>query len=62
MLSNTGVVVLPQPRQTVLDGLAFYKARPDKGYSLTDSAGLASVISIPATGRTPNWRSTSTWL
>lgn len=34
--ANRLVIVRPQSHQTFLDGLALYKARPDKGYSLTD--------------------------
>ncbi len=36
ILGNPGVVVRQQSHQTFLDALALYKARPDKGYSLTD--------------------------
>lgn len=32
ILSNPGVVVRPQSHQSFLDGLALYKARPDKQY------------------------------
>src|SRR5271166_6227838 len=35
-IANPLVIVRPQSHQTFLDGLALYKARPDKGYSLTE--------------------------
>jgi predicted nucleic acid-binding protein len=36
ILTNQGVIVRPQSHQTFVNGLALYKARPDKDYSLTD--------------------------
>ncbi|MGO9470727.1 MAG: type II toxin-antitoxin system VapC family toxin [Isosphaeraceae bacterium] len=52
ILSNPGIVVRQQSHHTFLDGLALYKARPDKGYSLTDcismeamhQAGIAEIL------------------
>ena len=32
--------MIPQSHQSFLDGLALYKARPDKGYSLTDCISM----------------------
>jgi predicted nucleic acid-binding protein len=43
ILSNPGIVVRQQFHQTFLDGLAFYKARPDKGYSLTDCISMLAM-------------------
>ena len=40
ILSNPGIEVRPQSHQTFLDGFALYKARPDKGYSLTDCISM----------------------
>jgi predicted nucleic acid-binding protein len=40
ILSNPGTVVRQQSHQTFLDGLAFFKNRPDKGYSLTDCVSM----------------------
>jgi len=40
ILSNPGIVVRQQSHQTLLNGLALYKARPDKGYSLTDCISM----------------------
>ena len=40
ILINPGIVVRQQSHQTFLDGLALYKARPDKGYSLTDCTSM----------------------
>ena len=34
--SNSQVTVIPQSRRAFSRSLVFYKARPDKGYSLTD--------------------------
>jgi uncharacterized protein len=45
ILINPGIVVHQQSHQTFLDGLAFYKARPDKGYSLIDWTALSSHVS-----------------
>lgn len=42
-LSDPSVVVIPQSHQSFLDGLALYKARPDKGYSLTDCISMATM-------------------
>lgn len=33
---NHLVIVIPQSRESFLAGLQLYRARPDKGYSLTD--------------------------
>lgn len=40
-LRNPFVVVHPQSHSSFLDGLALYKARPDKGYSLTDCISMS---------------------
>jgi predicted nucleic acid-binding protein len=40
ILSNPRVTVLPQSRSSFIKGFAFYKARPDKGYSLTDCLSM----------------------
>ena len=37
------MVVRPQSHQTFLDGLALYKRRPDKGYSLTDCISMEAL-------------------
>ncbi len=37
------MVVCPQSHQTFLDGYALYKARPDKGYSLTDCISMQAM-------------------
>ncbi len=36
-------ILRPQSHQTFLDGLALYKARPDKGYSLTDCISMEAM-------------------
>jgi predicted nucleic acid-binding protein len=40
ILNNSMVEVLPQSRRFFARGFAFYKARPDKGYSLTDCLSM----------------------
>jgi predicted nucleic acid-binding protein len=42
-MANPLVTVLPQSRQSFLDGLTLYKARPDKGYSLTDCISMEAM-------------------
>jgi predicted nucleic acid-binding protein len=42
-LANPLVVVRPQSHRTFLDGLALYKRRPDKGYSLTDCISMEAM-------------------
>ncbi len=39
-LADPAVTVVTQSRQSFLDGLALYKARGDKGYSLTDCISM----------------------
>jgi predicted nucleic acid-binding protein len=34
------IEILPQTRQTFLEGLSLYESRPDKGYSLTDCISM----------------------
>ena len=41
--ANTGIIVRPQSHQTFADGLALYKARPDKGYSLIDCISMETM-------------------
>jgi predicted nucleic acid-binding protein len=43
ILADPDVVVRPQSHQSFLDGLALYKARPDKEYSLTDCISMEAV-------------------
>ena len=38
--NNPRIVVVPQTRNTFMQGLALYEARPDKGYSLTDCISM----------------------
>jgi len=40
LLRNSGVLVVPQSQQAFLAGLDLYRARPDKGYSLTDRISM----------------------
>ena len=43
IMSNSQVTVVPQTLLTFSRSLAFYKARPDKGYSLTDCGSMLLV-------------------
>ena len=40
ILSEANIEVVPQSHETFLAGLTLYKARPDKGYSLTDCISM----------------------
>ncbi|MGH7236451.1 MAG: type II toxin-antitoxin system VapC family toxin [Nitrospiraceae bacterium] len=40
ILRNSQFTVIPHSRRTFSRRLAFYKARPDKGYSLTDCGSM----------------------
>jgi predicted nucleic acid-binding protein len=41
--ANLGIVVRPQSHKSFLEGVAFYKARPDKQYSLTDCISMETM-------------------
>jgi predicted nucleic acid-binding protein len=44
MLSNLGVVrIIPQSHASFLAGFELYRARPDKGYSLTDCISMQTM-------------------
>lgn len=40
ILSGANIEVMQQSHETFMAGLALYKARPDKGYSLTDCISM----------------------
>jgi predicted nucleic acid-binding protein len=40
IMNNSQVTVIPQSHRTFSRSLAFYKSRPDKGYSLTDCSSM----------------------
>ena len=40
IMNNPQVTVVPMNRRTFIRSLALYKARPDKGYSLTDCSSM----------------------
>ncbi len=42
-LTNSRVQVTPQSRESFLNGLELYRARPDKGYSLTDCISMETM-------------------
>jgi predicted nucleic acid-binding protein len=43
IMNDLDITVIPQTHQTFLGGLALYKARPDKGYSLTDCISMEAM-------------------
>lgn len=43
ILQNPAVRVIPQGRESFLDGLKLYSERPDKGYSLTDCISMQAM-------------------
>ncbi len=43
ILSDPDMMIRPQSHQSFLDGFALYKARPDKGYSLTDCISMEAM-------------------
>ena len=43
LLEDPGIHVIPESRQTFLSGLELYRARPDKGYSLTDCVSMQTM-------------------
>jgi predicted nucleic acid-binding protein len=45
VLSNPDIIVRPQSHDSFAGGFALYKARPDKGYSLTDCISMEAMRS-----------------
>lgn len=43
LLRNPRVKVMPQSRESFLAGIELYRARPDKGYSLTDCISMLTM-------------------
>ncbi len=43
LIDRSGVRIIPQSRDSFLDGLNLYRARPDKGYSLTDCISMQTM-------------------
>ncbi|MGP0069202.1 MAG: type II toxin-antitoxin system VapC family toxin [Isosphaeraceae bacterium] len=43
ILSDPDMVIRAQSHQSFLDGFTLYKARPDKGYSLTDCISMVAM-------------------
>ncbi len=43
LISSSAVLVIPQSRESFLTGLELYRARPDKGYSLTDCISMQTM-------------------
>jgi predicted nucleic acid-binding protein len=44
LIVNPAVLVVPQSRESFLGGLELYRARPDKGYSLTDCISMQTML------------------
>jgi predicted nucleic acid-binding protein len=49
ILDDPNVKVLPQTRNSFLNGVAFYERRPDKNYSLTDCISMNAMRSESVT-------------
>jgi predicted nucleic acid-binding protein len=43
LIEDLAVRVVPQSRESFLSGLQLYRARPDKGYSLTDCISMQTM-------------------
>ena len=43
IIADSEARVVPQTRDSLLDGLKLYKNRPDKGYSLTDCISMQTM-------------------
>jgi uncharacterized protein len=43
LINDPSVLVVPQSRDSFLKGLELYRARPDKGYSLTDCISMQTM-------------------
>jgi predicted nucleic acid-binding protein len=43
ILSSSVIRVIPQSRESFLSGLQLYRARPDKGFSLTDCISMQTM-------------------
>lgn len=43
LVNNPDIRVIPQSRNSFLDGLALYNARVDKGYSLVDCISMQTM-------------------
>jgi uncharacterized protein len=43
LVNDPDIRIVPQSRDSFLDGLALYNARPDKGYSLTDCISMETM-------------------
>ena len=48
VLSGANIEVAPQSHEAFMAGLALYKARPDKGYSLTDCISMHAMRERPS--------------
>lgn len=56
LIQQPGVRIIPQSRDTFLAGLEHYRARPDKGYSLTDCISMETMRREGLTGVLTNDR------
>jgi predicted nucleic acid-binding protein len=43
VIEDQDIEIVPYTRDSLINGLAFYEARPDKGYSLTDCVSMLAM-------------------
>lgn len=43
LMANPDIRILPQSRDSFVEGLSLYNSRPDKGYSLTDCISMQTM-------------------
>jgi predicted nucleic acid-binding protein len=46
VVEDQNIEILSHTRDSLLNGLAFYEARPDKGYSLTDCVSMLAMRAL----------------
>jgi predicted nucleic acid-binding protein len=56
ILRDPGVTLIPQSRETFLAGLSLFRARADKGYSLTDCISMRTMQRLGLTNVLTNDR------
>ena len=59
ILNSANIEVAPQSHEAFMAGLTLYKARPDKGYSLTDCISMHAMRDRPSRDTLPSRRSSS---
>ena len=56
ILQESHILVIPQSHETFLSGLALYRDRPDKGYSLVDCISMQAMRRLGLTAALTNDR------